>query len=74
MTARRGLTPPAWSLGLTRDPVTGALYRRFSHTTLEERGKIAVEFEEDVVTAIEHSENIPGTKTRIIVPPVVFHW
>lgn len=55
-------------------PVTGQVYRRLSHVTQEEKGKTVVEFEDDVVTAIEESENRQGGNVRIIVPPVVFGW
>jgi hypothetical protein len=58
-----------------RDPYTGRIYRKLSHVTREEKGKIVVEFEDDVVSAIERSENREGVgKVRIIVPPVVFGW
>jgi hypothetical protein len=58
-----------------RDPYTGQIYRKLSHITQEEKGKIAVEFENDVVTAIEQSEDRRrGGNVRIIVPPVVFGW
>ena len=40
---------------LVRDPLTGALYNQYTHTTLEETSKLVVEFENDVVTAIEES-------------------
>jgi hypothetical protein len=56
------------------DPVTGAPYRVLSHVTQVEKGKLAVEFENDVVTAIEESTGDKGGKVRIVVPPVVFGW
>lgn len=57
-----------------RDPITGRTFRQLSHVTQEERGKILVEFENEVVTAIEQSEdNGPGS-VKVIVPPVVFLW
>jgi hypothetical protein len=56
------------------DPVTGAAYRQFSHVTLVERGKTVIEFEDEVVTAVEESEDRQGGNVRIIVPPVVFGW
>ena len=42
--------------------------------TRVEKGKTAVEFADDVVTAVEESENSQGGEARIIVPPLVFHW
>lgn len=56
------------------DPATGIVYRRLSHVTQEEKGKTVVEFEDDIVTAIEESENRGAGRLRIIVPPVVFGW
>jgi hypothetical protein len=58
-----------------RDPLTGGWLRRLSHVTQEEKGKTRVEFADDVVTAIEQSENRQGGgNVRIIVPPVEFGW
>ncbi|BCX48401.1 hypothetical protein HAHE_23090 [Haloferula helveola] len=58
-----------------KDPVTGKIYRQLSHVTKEETGKTLVEFENDVVTAIEESENrAGGGQVKIVVPPVVFLW
>lgn len=56
------------------DRTTGAIYRRLASVTREERGKTAVEFVNEVVTAIEESENRQGTNVRIIVPPLTFRW
>lgn len=58
-----------------RDPLTGRLFRQYSHTTQEELGKIVVEFEDEVVTAIERSENKEGGgKVKIVNPPLLFVW
>ncbi|NNM28609.1 MAG: hypothetical protein HKO57_03750 [Akkermansiaceae bacterium] len=57
-----------------RNPATGGLYRQYTHTTVEELSKLVVEFENDVVTAIEESENNEGGRVRIVVPPIVFGW
>jgi len=57
-----------------RDPYTGRIYRKLSHVTQEEKGKIVVEFEDEVVSAIEESEDHQGGNVRIIVPPVTFGW
>ena len=58
-----------------RDPATGRTFRQFSHVTQEEKGKTVIEFEDDVVTAIEQTETDDGAgRVRIVVPPVVFAW
>ena len=57
-----------------RDPATGEFFRQLSHVTREEKGKTVVEFEDDVVTAIEQSENHGDGAVRVIVPPVIFRW
>jgi hypothetical protein len=59
---------------LVRDPQTGQVFRRLTHTTKEELSKLVVEFEDDVVTALEESENNEGDAVKIIVPPLVFGW
>jgi hypothetical protein len=57
-----------------RDPISGQIYRQLSHVTQEEKGKTVVEFENGVATSLEESEQRPGAKVRIIVPPVIFAW
>ncbi len=57
-----------------RDPLTGRVFRQYSHTTKEELGKIVLEFEGEVVTAIEETENNEGGKVKIVAPPLVFGW
>ena len=57
-----------------RDPVTGRIFRQYSHTTKEELGKIVLEFEGEVVTAIEETENNQGGGVKIVTPPLVFGW
>lgn len=57
-----------------RDPSTGALYRQKTHTTREELNKLVVEFENDVVTALEETENNDAAAVKIVVPPLVFGW
>ncbi|MEO1856739.1 MAG: hypothetical protein ABGY95_05155 [Rubritalea sp.] len=56
----------------TVDPRTGQVFRRFSHVTVDEKEKLTVEFENDVVTAISSLENNSPGNIRIIVPPIVF--
>ncbi|MFT7302081.1 MAG: hypothetical protein ACI8UZ_000917 [Akkermansiaceae bacterium] len=57
-----------------RDPYTGAIYRRLSHTTNEEKSKTLVEFENGYVSVVEISENNgPGNPT-IVTAPIVFTW
>lgn len=59
---------------MVRDPLTGNIYRQLTHTTKEELSKLVVEFENDVVTALEESENNEGDSVKIVVPPLVFGW
>lgn len=56
------------------DPVTGTAYRQVASVTQVEKGKTSVEFVDDLVTAIEESEDRKGGNVRIIVPPLVFGW
>jgi hypothetical protein len=56
------------------DPSTGIAYRQLSHVTREEKSKVVVEFENDVVTAVEESEDNQGGNVRVIVPPLIFRW
>lgn len=57
-----------------RDPYTGAIYRRLSHTTTEEKSKTVVEFENGYVTAIEISEDNGPGNTKIVTTPIIFTW
>lgn len=58
-----------------RDPITGVVHKQLSHVTREEKGKTVIEFENEVVTAIEETEDRGGaSKVRIVVPPVIFGW
>jgi hypothetical protein len=56
------------------DPVTGAVFRQFSHVTQVEKGRTAVEFENGIVTAVEQSEDRGGGNIRVVVPPLIFGW
>jgi len=56
------------------DRSTGAVYRRLISITRQEKSKTAVEFDNDVVTAVEESEDRQGGNLRIIVPPLIFRW
>ncbi len=56
------------------DRATGKVYRRLASVTQEEKSKTVVEFENNLVTAIEESEDRQGGNVRMIVPPLVFHW
>lgn len=56
------------------DPTTGTTYRVLSHITQEEKSRTDVEFVDDVVTAIEDSEDRVGGQVRIVVQPLVFGW
>ena len=56
------------------DPHTGAVFRQLSHVERVERGRTNIEFKDDIVTAIEESEDRRGGTVKIIVPPLVFGW
>lgn len=56
------------------DRTTGKTYQRLVSVTRVEKGKTAVEFENNVVSAVEENEDHQGGGVRIIVPPLVFHW
>ncbi|MDP3849802.1 MAG: hypothetical protein Q8Q59_04805 [Luteolibacter sp.] len=56
------------------NPVTGVAYRQFSHTTQVEKGRTTVEFEDNIVTAVEESEDRQGGSVRIVVPPLLYRW
>lgn len=56
------------------DRTTGQAYRRLVSITRVEKGKVTVEFENDVVTAVEETEDHQGGNLEIIVPPLVFRW
>ncbi|RYD60391.1 MAG: hypothetical protein EOP83_19495 [Verrucomicrobiaceae bacterium] len=56
------------------DRQTGAVYRRLASVTRQEKSKTAVEFSDDVVTAVEESEDRVGGAVRIVVPPLIFRW
>jgi hypothetical protein len=56
------------------NPDTGAVYRQLASVTQVEKGRTSVEFENNIVTAVEESEDRRGGNVRIIVPPVVFGW
>ena len=51
---------------------TGALFQQFTHTTVEEKSKVTVEFENDIATAIEKSDQENGGDVRVVVRPFVF--
>jgi hypothetical protein len=57
-----------------REPVSGQVFRQLSHVTREEKGKTVVEFEDEVVTVIEQTEDRGGGGVKIIVPPVIWAW
>lgn len=55
-----------------RNPVNGQIYRQLSHVTTEEKGKISVEFENDIITSITSKESEGPSKVKIINPPIIF--
>lgn len=56
------------------DPATGGVFRQLASITQVEKSRTAVEFENNVVTAVEESEDHQGGNVRIVVPPVMFGW
>ncbi len=56
------------------DPATGQVYQQLSHITQEEKSRTNVEFVDNIVSAVEQSENHRRGDVRIIVPPVFFGW
>lgn len=57
------------------DPYTGRAYRQLSHIEQVERERTNVEFTDDIVTAIEESEDRRRRgSTRILAPPLVIGW
>ncbi|MDA7519404.1 hypothetical protein N9830_03555 [Akkermansiaceae bacterium] len=57
-----------------RDPVTGGIYRQRTHQTKEEKSKTVVEFENNIVIAIEESEDNGNARRRIVATPILFFW
>lgn len=57
-----------------RDPATGGVYRRLTHTTKEEVSNTKVEFDNGVVTAVEESEDNGEARRRIVATPMVVFW
>lgn len=53
-----------------RDPYNGMIYKRFSHTTVEEKSRLTVEFKDEVVSSIVAKENGQAPKIKIIAPPI----
>lgn len=53
---------------------TGQRYRQLVEVTKEELSKLVVEFENNVITAIEQSESHDGGTVKIVVPPLFFTW
>jgi hypothetical protein len=56
------------------DPATGQIFRQLVSITQVEKGKTSVEFENEIVSAIQESEDHHGGNVRIIVPPLIFGW
>lgn len=56
------------------DPTTGAIFRRYTHSTHEEKSKVVVEFESGIATAIEESEQENGGDVKVVVRPIVWIW
>ncbi|MFT4175075.1 MAG: hypothetical protein QM627_00325 [Luteolibacter sp.] len=56
------------------DPRTGQVYRVLAYVTREEKGKTIVEFENNLVKAIEQSEDRRRHNPTIILPKLVWGW
>lgn len=56
------------------DPYTGSIFRRYTHTTQEEKSKVVVEFVDGIASAIEESENEQGGDVKIVTRPIVWIW
>jgi len=56
------------------NPVTGRYYRELVSVTQIEREKTVVEFENDIVTAVEESTAEKGGNIRVVVRPLFFRW
>lgn len=56
------------------DRKTGQVYRQYSHSTVEVRERLTVEFEHNLVTAITRLKDDSKQDVRIVVPPVIFRF
>jgi hypothetical protein len=56
------------------DRSTGNVYRRYTHTTQEEKSKVVVEFQDGVAAAIEESESDQGGAVKIVARPIIYFW
>ena len=54
--------------------MTHEAYRQLAYVTKEEKNRTNVEFENNSVTAIEHSEDKKAGNISIVVPPMVIGW
>ena len=59
---------------LVRDPYTGNVFRRLTSITKEEISNTKVEFENEVVSAIEESENNAARRTFTVPAPIFISW
>ena len=57
-----------------RDPYTGAYFRRYTHSTTEEKSKKVIEFENGYVSTTEFSEQTKKVRPKIITAPIIFSW
>ncbi|MFT3991164.1 MAG: hypothetical protein QM680_07115 [Luteolibacter sp.] len=56
------------------DPRSGQVYRVLAYITREEKGKTAVEFENNLVKAIEQSEDRRSGSQTIVLPRLAWGW
>lgn len=59
---------------LVRDPTTGNVYRQLASITKQEVNNTKIEFEDDVVSAIEESENNGAGRTVTVPAPIFIAW
>ncbi len=56
------------------DPFSGTVFRRFTHSTQEEKSKTIIEFEDGVATAIEESEQENERRIRTVTRPIIWFF
>ncbi len=59
---------------LVYDPHTGNTYRQLSYITTEEKSRLSIEFEDNIVTSVTRKKNNGPGKITIVPAPVIFHW
>ncbi len=52
---------------------TGQTFRKFSHSTVIEKSRVTIEFENNLITAITEKKNTGRHRAKIISNPIIFH-